>query len=257
MRRDSVIPFERTPTKPIPVVARSERIYAIGDIHGRLDLLVLLMAKITADAAQFEDDRKVKLVFLGDYIDRGEDSRQVLDALTRMAEFKSSRLVFLRGNHEDALRYFLFAPTEGAEWFDFGGLQTLGSFGIRPPQLRFGRRDLFRVRSELANAISAYEALFDAMVNSHRSGDVFFTHAGVDPSKDLEEQSPRALMWGHSEAQQPDPISGIRVVHGHYDADDVVAEPGRICVDTGAYYSGRLTAVRLDDRDAFLSTSAP
>lgn len=257
MRRDSVIPFERKPAEPTPVVARSERIYAIGDIHGRLDLLVTLMAKVTADAAQFEDDRKVKLVFLGDYIDRGEDSRQVLDALTRMVEFNSSRLVFLRGNHEDALRYFLYAPTEGAEWFDFGGLQTLGSFGIRPPQLRFGKRDLFRVRSELASAVSAYEPLFDAMVNSHRSGDVFFTHAGVDPSKDLEMQSPRTLMWGHSEAQQSDPISGIRVVHGHYDADDVIAEPGRICVDTGAYYSGRLTAVRLDDGDAFLSTGAP
>jgi len=255
VRRDRVIPFQRTSFAAIPAVAPSERIYAIGDIHGRLDLLVALMAQITNDAERFEDARKVKLVFLGDYIDRGEQSREVLDALSQMAALKSSRLVFLRGNHEDALRYFLYAPTEGAEWFDYGGLQTLASFGIRPPQLRQGKRDLFRVRSELANAISGYESLFDAMVNSHRSGDVFFTHAGVDPSKSLEEQSPRTLMWGHAEAQSPNPIAGVRIVHGHYDADDVVSQSGRICVDTGAYYSGCLSAVRLDDGEAFLSTA--
>ena len=255
MRRDRVIPFVRTPLAATPTVAPSERVYAIGDIHGRLDLLVALMAEITNDAAKFEDGRKVKLVFLGDYIDRGEQSREVLDALSRMATLKSSRLVFLRGNHEDALRYFLYAPTEGAEWFDFGGLQTLASFGIQPPQLRHGKRDLFRVRTELANAISDYENLFDAMVNSHRSGDVIFTHAGVDPSKTLEEQSPRTLLWGHSEAQRPNPMPGFRVVHGHYDADNVVSHPGRICVDTGAYYSGHLSAVRLDKSEAFLSTT--
>ncbi len=254
MIRDTVISLRQVREARHPRVAPTDRVYAIGDIHGRLDLLVALMDRITEDADRFDDDRQVKLVFLGDYIDRGEDSRQVLDALTRMAGLGSPHITFLRGNHEDALRYFLYSPTEGAEWFEFGGLQTLGSFGIRPPQPRLGKRDLFRVRSELAEAIFPFEPLFDVMVNSCRSGDVVFTHAGVDPAKSIDAQSPRTLLWGHMNAQVPDPLPGLRIVHGHYDAEAPVAETGRICVDTGAYYSGRLTAVRLDDGEAFLTT---
>ncbi len=238
----------------LPCVAPNERIYAIGDIHGRFDLLITLMQKITADADRISDGRRFKLVFLGDYIDRGENTRQVIDVLARMAAWHSPNIVFLRGNHEDALRFFLYAPTDGAQWLEFGGLQTLGSFGIRPPRLRFGKDDLFRVRSELASAMSAYEGLFEAMVNSHRSGDVVFAHAGVDPSKDIDAQSTRTLLWGQGGARSAEPIPGLRIVHGHYDAERPVSEKGRICVDSGAYYTGCLTAVRLDSGERFLST---
>lgn len=254
MKGATVTYLDRSTGTGVPSVAPDCRVYAIGDIHGRFDLLMELLGKICSDADARRDHRRTRIVFLGDYIDRGENSREVLRTLTDIAAFGSDGIVFLRGNHEDALRAFLVSPTRGAAWLDYGGLQTLASLGIRPPQASLGKQDLFRVREELATAISAFEPLFDAMVNSHRCGDVVFTHAGVDPSRSLEDQSAATLLWGHAQARVDIPVPGLKVVHGHYDEREPVSRSGRICVDTGAYYSNRLTAVRLDDAECFLST---
>ena len=238
----------------LPSVPADERVYAIGDIHGRLDLLTDLMVRICRDGEARADGRQARVVFLGDYIDRGEQSKGVLEVLTRMARMGSPNIIFLRGNHEDALGAFLATPIEGSGWLDFGGLQTLASFGIRPPRLRFGRRDFLRVRSELELAISPYGPLFDAMITWFRTGDVVFTHAGVKPGVPLDLQPQKALLWGDANAEVEAPLPGLRVVHGHFDRKIPVSGHGRVCVDTGAYYSHRLTAVRLDESEGFLST---
>ncbi|PWK53119.1 serine/threonine protein phosphatase 1 [Silicimonas algicola] len=244
--------LDRAVQKARPLVASNERIYAIGDIHGRLDLLLELLEKIAADGHEKTDGRRARIVFLGDYIDRGEDPKGVLDLLARMAEFHSENLIFLRGNHEEALDTFLAAPREGRDWLDFGAQQTLASFGVAPPRGRVGSFELFRIRSELGSALQPYRGFLAGLRNGFRSGDVVFSHAGLDPSRAWDQQPARALLWSHPGVLRDNPVPGLRVVHGHFDEAAPVCKPGRICVDTGAYYSNRLTAVRLDDEDAFL-----
>lgn len=241
---------------PPPRVASDARIYAIGDIHGQLDLLVDLLGRICSDGESRRDHRKTQIVFLGDYIDRGEDSKGVLEVMTRLAEMRSPNIIFLRGNHEAAMARFLADPSKGADWLGFGGQQTLASFGIMAPRPRLGRTDLFRARDELAARLPRYEPFFDSLVNSFRSGDVFFCHAGIDPEHGLDAQPGRALHWGHPSSRDETPLPGKRIVHGHYDSATPVSTRGRICVDTGAYYSNCLTAVRLDAGEAFLSTGS-
>lgn len=241
-------------TGRLPAVAPDERIYAVGDIHGRFDLLIALLRRIAADAATHGDGRRPRLVFLGDYIDRGEQSRQVLEALASLAATGSPDLVFLRGNHEAALLDFLRDPERHPGWLRFGGLETLASFGILPPRGATGAAGRARLRDALAAALAPLRPFLEGLLPSHRAGDVLFVHAAVDPGRPLERQPEDALLWGHRDFLTEDPVPGVRIVHGHYDAAGPVSLPGRICVDTGAYYSGRLTAVRLDTGEAFLTS---
>lgn len=236
-----------------PTLASDERIYAIGDIHGRYDLLIALLARIEEDAGRFDDRRRPRLVFLGDYIDRGPQSREVMAALTTLAEADSPDLVFLFGNHEVALRTFLAEPETGADWLGFGGRQTLESFGIPLRRDIFGRLDLRRIREELAQALRPFAPFLDRLRLHTRSGDVFFCHAAVDPARPLSEQSRSDLVWGRADGLVDIPVAGARIVHGHYDDVTPTVRPGRVCVDTGAYYSGILTAARLDNGLELLS----
>jgi len=235
-------------------VENDERIYAIGDVHGRHDLLIRLLWRIHQDASQFADKRRVRIVFLGDYIDRGEETKLVLDALLHLADPPTDSIVLLRGNHEAAMLAFLEDPIAGSAWLDFGGIQTLASFGIPTPRSWSDTRRRVMARDALARAIKPYLPLFQRMIDVHRSGTVVFSHAGVDPGRSLTQQPASALLWGHQGFLVDQPVDGIRVVHGHFDAPMPTISPGRICVDTGAYYSGVLTAVRLDCGEAFLST---
>lgn len=236
-------------------VSHDERVYAIGDVHGRYDLLIKLLSKIHEDALRFSDGRRVCLVFLGDYIDRGEDTKRVLDALVYLSSSSKDKLVLLRGNHEAAMTSFLDDPIAGSAWLEFGGIQTLASFGISMPRSWSDRDGRRQARDALARAIKPYTALFNRMCDVHRSGDVVFSHAGVDPDRPLEQQPTSSLHWGHERFLVDQPLERLRVVHGHFDAPTPADFPGRICVDTGAYYSGVLTAVRLDDGQVFLSTA--
>ena len=256
MRRNNLLRFDAGSTGDFPRVDESKRVYAIGDIHGRFDLFLKLMNIICEDANLRADHRQTSFVFMGDYIDRGEETAEVLSALTRLAEFRSNHIIFLRGNHEEALERFLSSPETSAEWLDFGGLQTLLSFGIKPPRFSAGRSDIIRVRDELAERLLSCRPLFDGLVDVYRSGNVVFAHAGVDPRIPLEDQNRNTFLWGNPRCLVDQPIKGIGVVHGHYDDVSTVCLSGRICVDTGAYYSNRLTAVRLDAGKAFLSASS-
>lgn len=238
---------------PRPTVAGDERVYAIGDIHGRHDLAERLIEEIFSDAARFDDGRRIRLVFLGDYIDRGDHSREVLECLCHLwREIPEDRIVFLRGNHEAALLDFLADPGTGKDWLSFGGYQTCASYLKRIPDQRCTETDLIAFAGDLREAMKPHLDFLKATRIAVASGETIFAHAGYDPAKPVDEQPLNIALWG-AVPERALPADRL-LVHGHFDAEYPVDTPNRICVDTGAYYSGRLTAIRLDQDRHFLST---
>jgi len=237
---------------PICAVDQNERLYAVGDVHGRCDLLEALIEKIGRDAATRSPERRHRIIFLGDYIDRGDQSRQVIDRLILIKQHLGARVEFLSGNHEVALLAFLKDPLKGRSWLDWGGRQTLASYGIAPPSINPDRAGLVSLRDRLHDAMQEHVAFLQNLPKLALSGDVVFVHAGLDPAYPVDAQPDAALYWGQVEGGQVSGLPKYRMVHGHYANYDPVSSERRICVDTGAYFTGRLTAVRLDEEEAFL-----
>jgi serine/threonine protein phosphatase 1 len=237
-----------------PLVDPAQCVYAVGDIHGRVDLLDRLIRKIVAEHQTLDDGRTMVLVFLGDYIDRGDQTRETLDYLIRLVDAGDGNIHLLMGNHEAALLEFVDEATDGSSWLTFGGLQTVASYGVPVPGADPSGPELQRLRHSLVAAMGAHVDFLRGLQPYWRSGDYFFSHAGVDPDKPLEVQTRDTLLFGNAEFIGGRAHRRALVVHGHYDAVDPVVESGRICVDTGAYYSGKLTAVRLNDGVKMLST---
>ena len=233
----------------------AERIYAIGDIHGRVDLLLRLLDRIRDDMAAQSDGRRTRLVFLGDYIDRGDESRAVLETLSRLRGEDKTPAVFLRGNHEEMCLRFLDDPVDARAWLKWGGEQTLASYGVPPPTHNAEDAALVAARDRLRDAIEPHLGFLNALETHWVSGSVVFSHAGVMPGLPLDEQPPDRMVHGHPSGLCDMPMPGHLVVHGHFDSTEPVLLPGRSCVDTGAYYSGVLTALRLDTSETFLSTA--
>jgi len=216
---------------------------AIGDIHGCADLLSAMLDKI--DAAY---GTSVKTVFVGDYIDRGEDSAGVLKIVTDRAAAQPDNCVCLIGNHEEMALNFLDNPAEhGQRWLRYGGLQTLASFGIG------GVSETSSPNTLEAAAESFAIALGPDMVSWLRglqvmwaSGNVTVVHAGADPALPINLQAKSALIWGHPDFAKVPRSDGNWVVHGHTIVDAPQAEQGRISIDTGAYATRKLTGVVID-----------
>ena len=238
-----------------PRVAEHQRIYAVGDIHGRHDLLVKLLAQIEHDASARTDGREVKLVFLGDYIDRGDESAKVLALLLALSRDRSQDVSFLEGNHEAAMIEFLADPVRGRAWLDHGGRQTLASYGIRPPDAAAKEAQFLQVRDTFKEALGGHLEFLGRLQLMETSGAVLFVHAGLNPAVQDPSTDREALLWGHPACMTANPLPGRRIVHGHFEMPAPMSLPGRICIDTGAYHSGQLTAVRLDDREGFLTTA--
>lgn len=229
-----------------PACPPGTRVYAIGDIHGRADLLRELHAAIAADAAAFDGDRQ--LVYLGDFVDRGDGSRQVLDLLLGepLAGFTS---IHLMGNHEHALLSFLDDPRAIPGWLSWGGRETLLSYGV-PVGLATSADELPRLRDQLAQAIPAAHVEFlESLQLCHREGDYYFVHAGVRPGVALEQQRFEDQLWIREPFNSSTNDHGAVVVHGHTIADEVQWLPNRIGIDTGAFYSGVLTCLVLEGED--------
>lgn len=215
------------------------RIYAIGDVHGRLDLLGALHARIAEEIdADRPDDWRV--IHLGDYCDRGPDSRGVLDLLVE-ATARDQRMLALVGNHDIGFLDFLDAPDQRSLFARFGGLQTCGSYGVA---LDISSRD---------SVMESHAALLRAVPQSHvdfmRSrgfslsfGDFFFCHAGIRPQVALDKQVPEDLMWIRRDFLDYDGLHPKVIVHGHTISPAAELMPNRVNVDTGAYASGELTA---------------
>ncbi len=237
---------------PSPLPSVPTCIYAIGDIHGRADLLSQLVEKITADAASLEEAKHI--VFLGDYIDRGPESRTVLDFLIQ--EIPSGLTpIFLRGNHEDILLRFLAGDESVCkDWLHYGGRETLASYGLSAQN--FEEMDTEKRRATLwAHIPQAHLDFLAATQFSYTSGDYFFAHAGIRPGVPLSQQTTRDLLWARHifipETRNYEKI----IVHGHTISIEPDIQFNRIGIDTGAYASGRLTCLKLHKNTrAFLST---
>lgn len=214
--------------------APAQPFVAVGDIHGRDDLLARMLTRLQAEAPG------LPLVFVGDYVDRGEASAAVLRRL--MPLVAEGRATCLRGNHEEMM--LDFARGKYPRWLAFGGLQTLASFGLGAGVSETGGPGLEAAQQGLAEALEAEGLLawLKGLPRHWQSGNVAVTHAGADPARPIEVQK-TSLTNGHPDffsAPRPD---GTWIIHGHYIRDAPEVAPGRIAIDTGAYATGRLTAV--------------
>ena len=226
-------------------------IYAVGDIHGCADLAHTLIDLIMDDVGR----RDATIVFMGDYIDRGESARQTLDFLIAFAGQTTAETVFLMGNHEQMMLRFLREPGTAGAWLRYGGLQTLMSYGVGHDGSLKDTETAQRLRADLADALGDHLGFIEGLRLSHQIGNLFFAHAGADPGQPIDEQETRALLWGSTGFQTTLRTDGNWVVHGHYVVERAAALEGRIAVDTGAYFSRRLTAARIEGgRVRFIAT---
>lgn len=233
-----------------PAGARGYRAYAVGDIHGRVDLLEHLLAKIHADL-QRRPARKTMLVFVGDLIDRGPSSAQVIERL-RCYRRDGVDPVFLLGNHEEVLLRIIDGDTSVVDsWLQFGGLQCLQSYGVTLARLR--GRSAEQVVEIVRSAVPAEHVEFlETFVDSCRFGDFLFVHAGIRPGVEIDQQSQADLRWIREPFLFDDTDHGFVVVHGHTISDEVDERPNRIGIDTGAYRSGVLTALAIEGTHRWL-----
>lgn len=231
--------------------------YVIGDIHGRADLLERALDRIDEHVGKFSA-RNPHVVFVGDYIDHGPDSAATLTRVWELSRELPQNVTCLMGNHERMLLDFLADPmTRGPRWLRSGARATLDSFGLHTSQLEPGcppdlfRREAFALRANMA------PALLDWVENlplTWNSGNLWVVHAAADPQHSMDNQSPRVLLWGHPEFETRPRADGNWIVHGHTPAKAPITAEGRICVDTGAWQTGRLctAAILPDGRVDFL-----
>ena len=227
-----------------PSLPAGLRIYAVGDIHGRLDLLNELLSQIDADIA-LRPTSKAVYVFLGDYIDRGPSSRETIDRLIEHGEKNES--VFLRGNHELIAIRCLSDRNLFDKWMRLGGLETLVSYGIAPGLLTNGRQ-IVQLQAAFHSALpQSHFQFFRDLQSSYVCGDFFFAHAGVRPHVDLSLQKEQDLLWIREEFLTSNADFGKIVVHGHTPTREIEVEQNRINIDTGAFATGRLTCLVMED----------
>src|SRR5688500_16013976 len=229
------------------------RAYAIGDIHGRLDLLDILLARIEADIAA-RPPKRTLLIFLGDLIDRGPESAGVVE---RLRNYRPSRAkpIFLAGNHEEVLLRMLAGEKNILpSWMKYGGVQCAHGYGLDSEALK-------RLDEEASSRLlkakvpRAHREFLESFADTSRFGDYLFVHAGIRPGFALEEQDRFDLRWIREPFLTDAKDHGFIVVHGHTIVGRVEERPNRIAIDTGAYHSGVLTALVVeDDTRRYLST---
>ena len=223
------------------------RAYAIGDVHGRLDLLVDLLARIEADNAR-RPPAKTWLVFLGDLVDRGPDSRGVVELLSaRPPGF--ARTVFIKGNHEEFFLGVLGGDDSIVQhWLAYGGTECAQSYGLTGGWML--NASPAAIMERLIEEVPPTHVRFlDQMADSFRFGDYLFVHAGIRPGVELEKQVSRDLRWIREGFLDDRRDHGVVVVHGHTIVERPEEHPNRIALDTGAYRSGTLTAIGLEGEE--------
>lgn len=232
------------------------RIYVVGDVHGCLDALREVEAAIDRDLRR-RPETDVRIVLLGDYVDRGADSGGVLDWVVSRAERRT--VIPLLGNHDDMMRRFLADP-EGdayAHWTLNGGDATLASLGLPAPMALGPRQGPERraLRERLSDALGPRRrTLLDRLRRMYRAGDYVFVHAGVRPGIALEDQDPEDLIWIRQPFLDTDADLGAVIVHGHTPTPAVSVRPHRIGIDTGACFGGDLTCLVLEGAEKALLT---
>ena len=221
-------------------------VYAVGDVHGYPSALEALLREIGEDAARAAPTSRPLLVLLGDYVDRGPDSRAAIDLILALIDAGRFEVVALKGNHEDALARFLADPGFAPAWIANWGEATLRAYGVEPPA-RLDAAGCAATRARFANALPARHRAFLADLRPTLTvGDYLFVHAGVRPGVPLADQVERDLIWIRYEFLDSDAAFGKVVVHGHTPSERPELRANRIGIDTGVYFTGVLTAVRLE-----------
>ena len=239
-----------------PSVPGDTRVYAVGDVHGCRDLLLELDEMILADAAAAPEGRKL-VVYLGDYVDRGPDSAGVVDLLLDGLG-EDIETIHLKGNHEDFLLRFLADADIGGYWILNGGGATMRSYGVDgvPGPMATAFTDLGPLSHAFGKALPpSHRAFFEGLRTIHIEGDYLFVHAGIVPGRDLHQQSEDDMLWIREPFLSSDADHGHVVVHGHSPVAAPQLLANRINLDTGAVWSGRLTALVLHgtERDLLLT----
>jgi serine/threonine protein phosphatase 1 len=232
------------PTAPPPSVPDGQRVYAVGDIHGRLDLLDQLLAMIAADDVA-RGPAATTIIFLGDLVDRGPESAGVVERLRQLAA-TDPRLRFLTGNHEEVFHHAVHSDGDEALKFfcRIGGRETILSYGVS--EADYNAMDYPELKAALTDLVPeshlTFIAGFEEMIEI---GDYLFVHAGIRPDIPLADQRPRDLRWIREPFLSHASPHCRMVVHGHSILPDVDLQENRIGIDTGAYASGKLTAIGL------------
>lgn len=239
------------PCAPASRVPDGTRVYAVGDVHGRADLLARLLERIEADARDAADLRKV-VVFLGDYVDRGPDSRAVVERLMAgppgTGPLAGAEWVCLKGNHEEYMVRFLTEIAVGAAWCLSGGLATVRSYAGE--QADAVATDYAALQWALSRSLPpAHLRFLSRLKLAHVEGDYLFVHAGIRPGVPLDQQDPTDLLWIRDDFLYETQPMDKMVVHGHTPSTLPEIRPNRIGIDTGAYRSGQLTALVLEGAD--------
>jgi serine/threonine protein phosphatase 1 len=227
---------------PRPKLPDGVRIYAISDIHGCAHLLEQMFRVIDADIAHSKPFRAIE-VFLGDYIDRGPDSRLTLDLLIKRA--RRGNTVFLKGNHEAFLAEVFRDPSRIADWAPVGGLQTLISYGLSPSSDPDDEEQIALVRELAATMPPQHREFLTRLRLTFTCGDFLFVHAGVRPGIPLSQQREADLLWIREEFLHSQKNFGKYVVHGHTPVRSAEVLANRANIDTGAYATGNLTLLSI------------
>jgi serine/threonine protein phosphatase 1 len=237
-----------------PCVPEGSRVYAIGDIHGRLDLLQAMHGLIAEDAGGFSGARKA-LVYLGDYIDRGMDSKAVIDLLID-APLVGFEHVYLKGNHEQALLNFMDGTMLALDWMSYGGDATLYSYGVGFKGRRMDPDSHMELLKKFHVNLPGHHAdFYRGLALTHGEGDYLFAHAGVRPGVPLGEQTATDILWIRNEFLDCDEDFGKVIVHGHSIMPEPEVKTNRIGIDTGAFATGRLSCLVLEgEAQRFLTT---
>ena len=231
-----------------PPLPGGETLYVVGDVHGRSDCLARAQARIDRDRSGSNAGQRTTEIYLGDYVDRGPDSKGVLDLMAARA--RRTRLVALRGNHETAMESFLAGRLSFVAWRAIGGAETLLSYGIAASDLR---RSEGPRREDFAARLPDDHRLFLAGLSAfHRVGDYGFVHAGLRRGVAIEQQDVADLTGVRNAFLEDEGDFGFIVVHGHTPVERAEFRPNRINLDTGAYLSNRLSTLRIDAAGATL-----
>lgn len=233
-------------------------VYAVGDIHGRADLLFHMHQLIIEDANLLTPGTDRLVIYVGDYVDRGLESRQVVDLLLHQ-RLEGFHPVHLLGNHDAWLLSFLVEAEVGPTWLRYGGDATLHSYGVKLGLPVDDPRYYQELQSQLRQRVPRTHVEFlQGLELRYEIGDFLFVHAGVRPTIPLEHQSAEDLLWIREPFLSSRRDLGKVVVHGHTVEDEPAVRANRIGIDTGACWTGRLTCLVLEeDSYRFLSTGGP
>lgn len=228
----------------MPSIPEGRRVYAVGDIHGRLDLLDILLDRIAEDDA-YRESAHTDIIFLGDLVDRGPDSAGVVERLRILAE-QDRRFRFLSGNHEEVFLKALAGDVKSLKlMIKIGGKETILSYGVAPDEYLACDFDelLCLMRDNVPERHIEFLKTFGEYA---QVGDYIFVHAGLRPNIPIEQQQGSDLRWIRREFLESKADFGGTVVHGHNVTTEMDRRPNRIGIDTGAYVTGRLTALALE-----------